>query len=228
MKIKGTFATEFSGSVGGLTAAHNRGGYYLRNRVVPTDPATVTQVTRRNAMRTMVGRWMTTLTAANRASWELYAQNTPFTNDLGDPLILTGQQAFIGSALARAPVPLGSVAAGPGTFNRSEMGEITVTASAASDEYEVVYDNTRPWAVAVGGALVIYEGRPQNGSVNFYKGPFLHADDVLGAVVPPTSPATVTSAYNLVAGQAVFLRLVAVTADGRWTPGVVVRAVVGA
>ena len=50
MKFKGMIGSMFSGSSGGVTASHNRGGYYLRQRVVPSDPASTLQLKVRSAM----------------------------------------------------------------------------------------------------------------------------------------------------------------------------------
>lgn len=217
MKFKGTFATSQSGSLAGITASHNRGGQYLRNRTIPTDPASSFQTARRNVFRTLVTRWTNTLTQAQRDSWITYADNTPFVNALGDPLILTGQNAYIGSNTLRVQAGIAQVATAPAIFERCAIGELTPIADAAADEFEIEFDNSQAWATAVGGALLVFASKPQNASIRFFKGPFRYGGKIAGAVVPPTSPQTVPSPYVFAAGQRIFLRFVAITADGRWS-----------
>ncbi|KKM06452.1 hypothetical protein LCGC14_1743870, partial [marine sediment metagenome] len=48
MLFKSGLITQGSGSIGGLTASHNRGGMYFRARTIPTNPATSFQTVVRN------------------------------------------------------------------------------------------------------------------------------------------------------------------------------------
>lgn len=230
MLIKGTFTNEFSGSVGGITAAHNRGGYYLRSRVVPTDPATAFQTARRNTFRTFITNWTTKLTEVQRESWRLWAANTPFLNPLGDSRPITGQNAYAGCNMLRQQAGLAEVTTAPVIFDRGAVGAVNLdNISAASDDFEVVFDNTQTWATAVGGALLVFGGRPQNQSIQFYKGPWRFIDSIDGAVIAPTSPGgPFINPFPLALNQRLFVRLVALTADGRWTSDVVVSGLVGA
>ena len=49
MLFKPTIVASLSGSLGGITASHNRFGAYLRERVIPVNPGTQPQVIVRNA-----------------------------------------------------------------------------------------------------------------------------------------------------------------------------------
>lgn len=225
MLFKGTFGDQYSGSAGGLTASHNRGGYYLRQRVVPANPSSLAQLQRRAAFRTAINRWMD-LSQVNRESWATWAANVPFTNRLGDARPITGQNAYVGSRVLRQQAGLTAVSAGPATFNRGNMGDVAIESiDGTSDDFDIAFDATASWATAVGGALLVFQGKPQPASVEFYKGPFLFNQAILGAVVAPTSPDTMASLYPLAAGQRVFVRVVAVQADGRYSAGQVLSGI---
>lgn len=230
MKFKGTLGTQFSGSLAGITASHNRGGAYLRQRAIPVDPSSSFQNARRNVFRTLVQRYTTVLSEAQREDWRLWALNTPFLDVLGDSRPITGQQAYVGANTLRDQAGLAFLNAAPVIFNRGAMGSLELGAvSAASDDYELTFDNTQSWATAVGGALLLFQGRPQNASVLYYNGPWRFTEAVLGAVVPPTSPFTAgPQPFPLALGQRLFVRAVAITADGRWTSPTVVSSIVGA
>ena len=57
MKILSALATAVSGSIGGITGSHNRGGMYLRSRVIPVNPQTVDQLAARNRLATQSSGW---------------------------------------------------------------------------------------------------------------------------------------------------------------------------
>jgi hypothetical protein len=79
----------------------------------------------------------------------------------------------------------------------------------------IAFTNTDEWATAVGGSLLVYAGRPQNPSVNFFKGPYRFAGRINGAVVPPTSPLTVPAPFVFQQTQREHVQFRAVGADAR-------------
>ncbi len=83
-----------SGSMGGTTASHNKGGQYFRNRSIPTNPRTVPQLARRATLSTLSANWQD-LTQANRDAWTEHARQNPTTDSLGASILLSGQQDFI-------------------------------------------------------------------------------------------------------------------------------------
>ena len=87
--------TAMSGSVGGLTFSHNRGGAYVRDRAIPTQPNTFQQVIIKAIFGTLSGLWSSLLTAAQRDDWDLYAAATPLTDKLGQPFFPTGLNMYI-------------------------------------------------------------------------------------------------------------------------------------
>lgn len=84
-----------SGSIGGSTASHNKGGPYFRTRAIPTNPSSATQLARRAALATMSQNWRDR-TAAERQAWEEWARQNPITNALGQSINKSGHQSYVG------------------------------------------------------------------------------------------------------------------------------------
>ena len=80
-----------SGSVGGVTFSHNKGGMYMRNRSIPTNPSTLPQQNARARLATVSQAWQA-LTQGERDSWDEYAVQNPATNALGNSILLSGHQ----------------------------------------------------------------------------------------------------------------------------------------
>lgn len=206
-----------SGALGATVFSHGRFGAYMRSRVIPTNPASAGQVLARNRMSSLTNAWYNVLTAAQRAGWDTYAANVPVTNRIGQQIFLTGLNWYVGNnALRDSAPPLTRVDDAPDIFNLSTF-DITddPSASEATQVFTVPYDNTHDWADD-DGALLGFSTRPQNASINFNNKPHRLAGTELGnTITPPTSPATFTSPFPFVEGQALFLRLNCVQADGR-------------
>lgn len=223
MKIKSALATQISGSVGGLTGSHNRGGLYLRSRAIPTDPATSRQIETRSLFGAMSTAWSSTLTDSQRAAWDQYGLNVPVTDRLGDSIHLSGQQWFVAANTLRTKAGISLVLNGPTTYTRPALEMPEIDEANADSELIISFDDTDDWANETGGALVIFGGRPQSAGINFFKGPYRLAGTVNGDdTTPPTSPATLNSEYTLTADQKVWVRAVAILADGRFSPAAVI------
>jgi hypothetical protein len=226
--FKSHIATQISGSVGGTTFAHNAGGMYMRARTVPVNPQTSFQNQARNALTTLVNAWTETLTALQRAAWDLYASNVTVTNPLGDNITNSGQNWYIAvnqprlMCDAKLGTTLGRIDNAPTIFDRSLLTTPAVPVlDVSSNNLTFTFTNTNTWATAVGGALLVFQGRPVNGGRTYFRGPWRLIGRVLGAVVPPTSPGTITTVstqgFPFVVGQTCYIAFAAVTADGRLT-----------
>ena len=90
----GIAVSQLSGSVGGTTASRNKGGQYFRNRAIPTNPNTTAQQTVRSNLATLSADW-SGLTNAQRQAWLEWARQNPVINNLGNQILLSGQQAYI-------------------------------------------------------------------------------------------------------------------------------------
>ena len=83
------------GSIGDNTFSHGRGGDYVRRRVSPTNPNSTRQQTMRTLLSTLAALWSSTLTAAQRASWNTWADNQHKEGPLGNSISLTGINAYV-------------------------------------------------------------------------------------------------------------------------------------
>ncbi|KKL82473.1 hypothetical protein LCGC14_1984380, partial [marine sediment metagenome] len=170
MLFKSQIFTQVSGSVGGLTFARNRAGMYTRARTVPVDPQTAQQIAVRANMATLVVRWGTTLTDAQRAVWETYAANTPVLDKFGDSVNITGQQMFLRSNLSRLQSPLLVVDDGPIVFNLGTFSPVAIVTTTPII-VTVTFDNTDAWANEDDGTVRLAI-RPQNPGKNYFTGPY--------------------------------------------------------
>lgn len=217
MKYTSAIAATGSGSVGGATASHNRGGQYFRRRAIPVNPSTAQQQAVRGFFSTLQAAWVNTLTGAQRSAWDSYALNTPITDSLGNPVNAGGKGMYTRGNVPRLQASLTRVDAGPTSFGLPALTAPGITSLVASTGIlTFTYTNTDSWATTTGGALLVYVSRPQSPAINGFKGPFRFAGRVLGnTTTPPTSPGTVTSPFTYTAGQRGFIKLVAVDSLGR-------------
>lgn len=83
-----------SGSMGGITAARNKGGQYLRFRTKPTNPNSVRQQAVRAILGTLSSAWSSSLSDEDRALWAAYGQANPVQDALGQSITLSGMAWF--------------------------------------------------------------------------------------------------------------------------------------
>ncbi|MBD3309518.1 hypothetical protein GF348_24275 [candidate division KSB3 bacterium] len=216
MKFKSNIVTQVSGSIGGLVGSHNQGGMYFRARSVPTNPQTAFQVAVRNAVTLLATAWQDTLTAAQREAWDTYAANVPLIDRLGEARNTTGIAHYVRSNVPRLQAGLARVDDGPTVFALPSFTEVTFAPAAATDDFDVSFDNTDAWANEDDAALLLYASRPQSATINFFKGPYRYAGRIDGdGSTAPTSPETIDSPFALTADLKQFYKAVLTRADGR-------------
>lgn len=220
MLVESALVARGSGSIGGMTWSHNRGGMYVRSRSTPTNPNTPFQQTVRSAAAMLAAMWSNTLTQVQRDSWDLYAENVELPNAFGVPRNVGGLGMYIRSNVPRiqcAVVGVARIDDAPAIFDLGVFSAPVIGAcTAAADTISVAYTNTDEWAVEDGGALFIYTSRPKNPGINYFQGPYRLAATVEGiTTTPPTSPEVVNAAFLFEAGQRLFIFARASTADGR-------------
>ena len=217
MKIKSSIITEASGSVGGLTARHNRGGLYLRARVIPVDPGSFAQNAIRAIVSFLTSGWADILTPAQREAWDNYAEQVPLPDRLGEPRNVGGIAMYVRSNVPRLQVALPRVDDGPTRFN---LGGFTNpdfdTLTEAGQNVSVGFDTGDNWVGEDDAAMLLFSSQPKNASVNYFKGPYRAIAPILGdSAIPPVSPVVESVAFPFVAGQRVFFRAEVTRADGR-------------
>lgn len=226
MKFKSSVYTQASGSVGGLTYSHNKGGMYTRARRTPVNPASAFQTTIRNLINQLNVYWGA-LTVGQRSAWAVWAQNMTFLSLTGDAISYTPLNCYNLCNVQRLQAGLTRIDVAPTIFELATLTPITATITAAGTTASVAYTNTDAWANEVGGALLLYASRPQSPTINFFKGPYRFCGLVAGAMTPPTSPAVLTLPFpSGPTGSRQYFRALAVRADGRPSPNYTFRSTV--
>lgn len=220
MKFLSQLITVGSGSVGGLVASHNKGGNYFRAKVIPVNPQTDGQTEVRNALTQLVDAWKNVLLGPKRNGWNLYAENVPVADSLGQSIFLSGQQHFIRSNVPRLQFLgtgiAGAITTAPSLFDTGEIDSSASMTLTAPSALAFTFDNTLAWANEDDSLMIIYSGRPVNLSIFFFKGPYQIAGAVLGdGTIPPVSPAALTTQQAYVAGQRIHTYARISRADGR-------------
>ncbi len=95
MKYLGVLIGALSGSVGGITGSHNKGGGYLRLRSIPTNPNSTRQQATRSAFAQFASWWTTALNQAQRDLWNTYAQNHTIVDATGQDIYINGISWYI-------------------------------------------------------------------------------------------------------------------------------------
>jgi hypothetical protein len=219
VKFKPTIAGEASGSIGALTFSHNRGGAYIRNRVIPVNPNTSFQQAVRGHVATLTSYWLNILTAVERAAWDVYALNVPLIDALGEPRNAGGLGMFVRSNVSRLQAGEPQVDAAPVIYNLGEFTDpVPGVASAAAQTLSLAFTNGDDWANEDDSALLVYLSRGMNASINYFKGPYRFAVAIQGdAVTPPTSPNAVACPFPVAEGQKLFVKANVTRADGRYS-----------
>lgn len=215
--FKSQVLTQASGSVGGMTYTRTRSGLTIRARSIPVQPVSPARDAVQASMATLSNRWSNILTDAQRSAWSVWAASSPYVNKLGDPLILSGQQAFIANNSPRLQGAFNIIDAAPPIFGLGNLSAVTVTAAALASALTVNFVNTDNAFQNTDGGLLVYVTPPLPAARNFIKGPYRYAGKVAGAAILPTSPATLTSPFTMTGGQKIAWRAYAVQDNGQLT-----------
>lgn len=86
---------QMSGSIGDNTFSHNKGGPYVRRRAIPTLSTSAKLAYTKALLSSISGSW-NALTDNQRQQWNAWAGINTVINALGQSIILSGQQAFVG------------------------------------------------------------------------------------------------------------------------------------
>lgn len=221
---------QLSGSIGGSTFARNRFGNYVRARTTPVNPNTAQQVVVRSILSELAVRWSSTLTPAQRAAWENYADNIVMQNRLSDNITLTGYNHYIrsNSLIRRDALPY--VDDGPILIELpAKDPQFSIIAEAANARITVTFDTAQSWVSEDNAQMFIFAGSPQKVTHNFFAGPWKYNGREAGDnASPPTSPFMLTSEYTLIQGQKIWCYARILRADGRVTTPFQVDTIIAA
>jgi len=217
MKFLSHVYSAASGSIGGTTYSHNRGGMYTRARAIPTNPNTILQQARRNTLGQLSSRWGQTLTPAQRDGWEVYAQNTPQTDKLGQQLILTGQQMYVRNNAVLQAGGMTIVDDAPTTFGDATIGvSLVAFAAGSNNNITLAFDTAEEWVNTDDAKLLLFSSKPFSPARNYFRGPFQLSGSIDGdATTPPASPQTLDSQVAYTSGQGAAVMIRTALPDGR-------------
>ena len=208
---------QMSGAIAGDVFARNATCNYVRARTKPTNPNTEHQQKIRGSIAVLCARWSTVLTAAQRAAWGVYASNVVMKNKLGESVYLSGFNHYIRSNIIAESLAETIVDAGPVIFELpGKDPTLSVSASEATQELTIGFDNTLPWAVEDGGHIYFFQGLPQNAQRNYFGGPWRFFGYRVG-VDPggPVEPYVNTGVFAVAEGQHQWVYARIRRADGR-------------
>jgi len=204
------------GSIAGTVHSKNRYGNYVRARTTPVNPNTNRQSAMRNIIQQLSQAWSTILTATEHAAWEVFAAAIVRTNKLGATIKLTGFNHFIRANAFLLQNGGTMVTAGPTTLNLPGADPtFSASASSASQNIAVTFDNTLDWANEAGGLLGVYMSMPKSSGTSFIAGPYRRAGVIEGAGSPPSSPASIAAPFPIAVSQQVKVKGRIVRADAR-------------
>jgi hypothetical protein len=196
---------------------------YIRAKGMPTNPATARQSLVRSNFASLINRWTSDLTTAQRLAWTVYGDTTPYTDKLGAALVLTGQQEYLRTnALVRQSAGA-AIDTAPTIFDRGEaINDVTLFGVTAGINLLATFTFGSPTSAA--GQAMLYVGAAQNESKNYYNGPYQFgavqafaaaAGDVDFDVTDMTDPDDWAADHIPVAGQFVPIQVRCYFNDGR-------------
>lgn len=221
-----------SGSIGGTTFSHNRFGAYTRKRAIPTDPNTNRQQAVKANFAALSTAWNTVLTPEQREAWNQYGANVPRVDALGQTHYLPGIQWFIGLNTIWMQGGQTMLTGAPTTYNRGELPAFTnIVPSGGSapvsggtylgvDGTALTVHLEVPVQPPLATAYVVYLGRPQNPTINFYKAPWRYVGSLAIPVGTTESLAVPAGLYTVAVGQVIWMRVRRIEDDGRYSPAV--------
>lgn len=226
----GAGIVQMAGSIAGTVFARNRYGNYARARTIPTNPNTGRQDAVRSAVAFLADRWAQTLTGAQRTAWGLYGDSVNMLNRLGEVIHLSGYNHYVRSNVILKQIGNVPVDAGPVIFELpAQDPTFAITASEATQQITITYDDTMSWADENKGFLFVFQGQPQNPQRNFFAGPWRGGLGVAGvAGAPPASPFVAAVQFAIAEGQRQWCYARIQRADGRLSEPFRADCIVGA
>jgi len=195
----GALVGEIRNALGGMVFSRNTYGPYIRNNVVPVNPASAAQETVRQLFESVAQAWRS-LTAAQRVAWNSTAEASFTQTDVfGNSFQLTGFNLFVKLNLALVNVGESMLTAPPAEFSFDALGAIAVTAiEDAAMGNTLSYDiDSGAGLVQVDTKLVVEATAPLSPGVDYVENLFKKIT-VLDATA--VFPEDILSAYEAVHG----------------------------
>lgn len=208
---------EMRGAIAGTVFSRNSSGNYARAKTTPINPNSEFQQAVRAAVAFLTDRWAQTLTANQRAAWNLYAANVTILNRLGESINISGFNHYIRSNSSRKVGGQTVIDDGPVIFEiPAQDPEFACTAKEDTQHIVMTCDTGMDWSTEDGAYLYIYQGIPQNAQINFFAGPWRWIATAPGIDPGGTSsPANLPAVFAISEGQRLWIYGRISRADGR-------------
>lgn len=217
-----------SGSIGGSTFARNRSGPYIRPRTKPINPNSEKQVKIRSIIAYLCEVWSDILTGDQRDAWGVYASNVAMKGKFGQTIHLSGFNHYIRSNAIRLYYFRFVVNVAPTDFTLPDKDPtVWIDVDESPQLITVHYNNALGWCNEDGGKMFIQQGIPQNGTRNFFAGPWhilYSLDGTAGGGEPEPKP--LAPHYAVALGQKCWCRFRISRADGRLSEPFYAQAIV--
>ena len=208
--------TDLRGSIAGTTFSRGAGGNIARSRKKPCTRHLALQCAARRESAAFTEAWSSVLSDARRSvAWTDYASGTTWTNRLGQAITISGLSAFVRLNVQRLQNNVAIQAAAPTELGHATEPGLTVTASAATQQFTIPNVPTGWDHDLTGNVMNVYNSQPAPAGraavppVRFY---FSIAGNV-GA--PPAFPFSYAYGRTFVQGQHLWLAATHADLDGR-------------
>jgi hypothetical protein len=222
--------TDISGKSGGTVFSKNKGGAYLKNRVVPSNPQTAKQISVRSRISALSQAWKS-LTSEQQSAWQAATPSFQYVNNVGQLRSYTAQALFMAlNSSIRAANPSASLLTSPpapaAITNVVPSGLTALVDTGLLDEFAVTFAPTVP----AGHAVLVQATRGLSPGITRPSQSFFRQIGVVAAAT--TTPYNGQAAYlaefgSPSIGQKVFVKFVTVLlATGQRVEGGMVETIV--
>lgn len=128
MKLSAIGITNLSGKAGGSIFSRNRGGQYVKNFAVPSNPNTMAQQAKRSVFGSLSASWRN-LASSARQDWNSIAKFYPKKNTFGDTIVLSGFGIFQSLNLNLSLVNIAPLTFPSMPLGTSHLGSISTIAT---------------------------------------------------------------------------------------------------
>lgn len=193
LRVQGAITPIISGSIGATTFSSNKGGDYMKNKVIPLNPTTARQTLIRGLTAGFAQSWRG-LTQAQRDAWNVATINFPVTNRVGNTVILSGEQLYIKLNVVLSNTGSPNILTPPTPASVINWQSLSLAAALATMTFTALNLATpATLTVPAGQSLVIYATAPLSAGVSNFKSRLRQI--VVFLTGSSTSAATIFAAY---------------------------------
>lgn len=206
-----------SGSIAGNVHARNRFGNYIRPRTKPVNPNSDRQEKARTIISYLAEYWHGDLDGTQRGLWDDYAAAVGRKNRIGETIHLTGFNHFIRSNAAQMAIGETVIPDAPSILSLPEKDPLLVCTEEDITAQTFTFTcDTEGWTPNDDPkfGVLIYQGRPQLASRNFFATPW-RLMDFIDATEGAAGTGTLEAAFPFALGQKVWFQARVITVSGR-------------